>query len=396
MIIQSIIAKKVKDSRKKNTIQVILKTSKGKFVSSAPSGKSTGEHEVKSYLGSLEGDIKMINYLGVDKINKLNLSVFEDLEKIENFVGKKIGGNSLFVLEACILKAMAKENGKELWQFLLKPQILFEDNRGLRIRPVGNAVGGGLHSRGIGKKKPDFQEFLFIAGGKTFKERVKINRLAYKMVRKLLNSKKRNDEGAWETGHSNEEVLEAMKRVREKLKKKKKKVDLGLDVAASSFYQSKVYIYKNPERVLKNSEQIEDMKSLIKHYKIPYIEDPMDENDFTGFAAVNKTKAMIVGDDLTTTNPDRLKKAIKTNAISGIIVKPNQIGSLLKVREVVELAKQSKIKTIISHRSGETIDNTIADLGVGFGCDFIKTGIYGRERSAKLTRLIKIEKQLRH
>jgi enolase len=97
---------------------------------------------------------------------------------------------------------------------------------------------------------------------------------------------------------------------------------------------------------------------------------------------------------LTTTNPERLKKAIRMRSINAIIVKPNQIGSLLKVREVIEICKKNKIKTIISHRSGETKDNTIADLGVGFNCDFIKTGIYGSVRKAKLKRVIKIEKRM--
>ena len=103
---------------------------------------------------------------------------------------------------------------------------------------------------------------------------------------------------------------------------------------------------------------------------------------------------MIVGDDLTTTNPERLKKAIRMKSINAIIVKPNQIGSLLKVREVIEIAKKSKIKTIISHRSGETKDNTIADLGVGFGCDFIKAGVYGKVRKSKLKKIIQTERYL--
>jgi len=394
MIIKSIIAKEVKDSRKKGTIRIILKTDKGKFVSSAPSGKSTGKHEVPCYAKSLEEDIDFINLLNIEKLNEFGLKKFNDLEKVEKFLKTKIGGNTLFVLEACILKAMAKEEGKELWRFLLKPSTLFEDNRGLKIRPVGNTIGGGLHSKGVKKMKPDFQEFLFIASGKNIKERVNINRLAYKLARKLLKAKKRNDEGAWETGSSNEEALEVMRRVRDKLKEKRMRIDIGLDIAASSFYKNREYVYLNSERFLSKKDQIEDIKSLIKHYRIAYVEDPMEEDDFAGFRSLDEGKAMVVGDDLTTTDPDRLKKAIRTKAISGIIVKPNQIGSLLKVREVVELAKKYKIKTIISHRSGETMDNTIADLGVGFGCDFIKTGIYGRVRSAKLKRLIKIEKQL--
>jgi enolase len=130
------------------------------------------------------------------------------------------------------------------------------------------------------------------------------------------------------------------------------------------------------------------------------VEDGLEENDFKGFKELLKkvkkipSKSLIVGDDLTTTNPKRLLKAIKNKSINAIIVKPNQIGSLLKVKEVIDIAKEHNVKTIISHRSGESMDNTIADLGVGFGVDYIKTGIYGKVRRSKLKRLMKIEKKL--
>ena len=170
-----------------------------------------------------------------------------------------------------------------------------------------------------------------------------------------------------------------------------------MDVASSAFYKKEQYIYKNSAQKLTKNEQIKYMKSLIANYDILYIEDPCDEDDFTSFRELKKLvpSSLIVGDDLTTTNPERLKKAIRMNSINAIIVKPNQIGSLLKVKEVIDLAKHHKIKTIISHRSGETTDDTIADLAVGWECDFIKTGVYGKVRKAKLKRLIKIEKQLK-
>jgi len=187
-----------------------------------------------------------------------------------------------------------------------------------------------------------------------------------------------------------------MKNVQEILKRYKKKVYIGLDVAANSFYKNKKYIYKNPVEKLSKNEQINYLSELIKKYNLFYVEDGLDENDFSGFKElkkkVNKTGCLIVGDDLTTTNPSRLKKAIKMKSINAIIIKPNQIGSLLKVRKVVKICKKKGIKTIISHRSGETKDNTIADLAIGFGVDFVKTGIYGSVRKSKLDRLIKIEK----
>jgi enolase len=386
MNIKKVIAKQVLDSRKNPTIEVVIVTSEGTFKTSSPAGKSTGKYEVKSYVKSLNNDLKFINSLDPDS---LDIEKFKDLENIEKLVSGKIGGNSLFVLEASLLKALAREDKKELWQYLGGKK-----NNTIKIRPVGNSIGGGLHSKGINGKKPDFQEFLFIGNGETFEESVKINERAYKIAGKLLRSNKRNDEGAWETGKTNEEVLDIMEDVREILRIKfREKVSIGIDVASSSFYKNGEYFYKNKKQVLDKSKQIEYIENLINQTDILYTEDPLDEIDFSGFAKLkSRTEELIVGDDLTTTNPSRLEKAIKNKSINGIIVKPNQIGSLLKVKKVIELAKKNKIKTIISHRSGETMDDTIADLAVGWGCDFIKTGVYGKEREAKLKRLINIEK----
>jgi|TARA_B100001971_G_C18246766_1_gene574854 enolase len=389
MKIKKVIAKVVKNSRKEDTIQVTIKTKFLKnFKTSAPSGKSKGKYEVKPYAISLKKDVNFINQLDINSINNLGISGFEDLRAIEKLVARKIGGNSLFALEASILKAVAGENKQELYEFL---------GAGKKLPYlVGNAVGGGLHS--VGKKgiRPDFQEFLFIGEGKTIKESVEINKKAYQIIRKLLKAKKRNDEGAWETDKNNEEVLEIMNKVRKIIKDKHKKgIEIGLDVAASSFYKNKKYVYKNKAQNFSKSEQVNYIKELIKKYNIYYIEDGLEENDFSGFAKLRKTKGFIVGDDLTTTNPGRLKKAIRLKAINAIIVKPNQIGSLIKTKEVIDLAHKYNIKTIISHRSGETMDNTIADLAVSWDCDFIKTGISGKVREAKLKRLVKIEKRLK-
>ncbi len=381
MFIKKLIAKAVKDSRGEKTIQVIVKTPKGKFRTSAPSGKSKGKFEVKSYLGSLEGDICFLNGLDVKKINKSGIKKFSGLKKLEKLIGSKIGANSLFALEASILKALACEEGKELYRFL--------GGRRVDIRPVGNAIGGGIHSKDVKGKHPDFQEFLFISNCEKFSDCVKVNERAYKMVRKFLKVNGRNDEGAWETPFSNEEVLEVMRKVADKLD-----IEIGLDVAGSSFFRKGRYVYKNSRRKLNRREQIDYLAELIDKYEIFYVEDGLNETDFRGFGELlGKIRdCLIVGDDLIATNPRRLKKTIKLGAVNAIIVKPNQIGSLLKVKEVVEICNRAGIKTIISHRSGETTDDTIADLAVGFGCDFIKTGIYGRVRKAKLKRLVRIEK----
>lgn len=387
MMIKKVGAKIVRDSRKEKTILVWVKTSKGKFVTISPSGKSTGKFEVKPYVRSL---VNEVNYIGKLDVSKLAIEKFNDLKKIERYV--KLGGNSLFALEASLLKALAKENESELYEFL--------GGKRVRLGSVGNAVGGGLHSKGIHGRMPDFQEFHFISKSKSFVENIRINDEAYKMVGRILKARKRNDEGAWETGITNEEVLEAMRLVRNVMRKNGKKVEVGLDIAANSFFK-KSYKYNNPGMILSRDQQIGYVASLIERFDLLYVEDGLEENDFKGFSSLLKKvkksggKCMIVGDDLTTTNPVRLRRAIKNKSINAIIVKPNQIGSLLKVKEVIDMAKDNNVKTIISHRSGESIDDTIADLGIGFGVDFIKTGIYGKIRVSKLKRLTKIERKLK-
>ena len=387
MNIKKIGAKIVKDSRKEETILVWVKTSKGKFSTISPSGKSTGKFEVKSYIRSLKNEVDYIRRL---EVSKLALGKFGDLKKVERYV--KLGGNSLFALEASLLKALAKENDMELYEFLGGKRIM--------MGSVGNAVGGGLHSKGVNGKMPDFQEFHFVSKSKSFAENVRINEKAYKMVGRILGAKKRNDEGAWETGVTNEEVLEAMRIVRNIMRKNGDKVEVGLDIAANSFFK-KTYNYKSPGMILNEHQQVEYVASLIERFNLVYVEDGLDENDFKGFSSLLKkvkksnSKCMVVGDDLTTTNPVRLKRAIKNKSINAIIVKPNQIGSLLKVKEVIDLCNEKGIKTIISHRSGESLDDTIADLGVGFGVDYIKTGIYGKVRKSKLKRVVKIERKIK-
>lgn len=384
MNIKKIGAKIVRDSRSEDTILVWIKTSKGIFSTTSPNGKSTGKYEIKPYLRNLKKEIDYINKLD---ISKLKIEKFEDLKKVEGYVN--LGANSLFALEASLLKALAGENNQELYEFLSGKKIY--------IKSVGNAVGGGLHNK-AGGKKPDFQEFHFISKNKNFYENVKINKIAYNIIGNLINSKNRNDEGAWETELNNEQILEKMNLVKSIMSKKGMKIDIGLDIASSSFFNKK-YFYNNPKNILSKKEQIEYISYLINKYNLFYVEDPLNENDFNGFSLLKKktrNNCLIVGDDLIATNPNRLKKAIKKKSINAIIVKPNQIGSLVKVKEVIEITKKNNIKTIISHRSGETEDNTIADLAVGFNVDFIKTGIYGKVRESKLNRLIKISKKLKN
>ena len=378
MIIKEVKAKQILDSRKQPTLEVTV----NKCKASSPSGKSTGKHETPTYNKSLKNSLRQINSLkDLPEINS-----FSDLSKIESHIEKKFklkdakqfGANALYALESAILKALAKSKKKQLWQIINPNAKKFP-------RPLGNAIGGGLHSSQF-KTHPIFQEFLIIPKGKTFKQQYKNMKFTYNKLKTLLKAKKINDEGALQTKLSTEAVLLT-------ISKFKDKIDLGMDIAATSFYKKKKYVY--PKAKLTTKEQIQHINQIIKAYNPLYIEDPLHEEDFKGFSKLIKSPThFITGDDLTATHTDRLKKAIKTKAINGMIIKPNQNGSLIELANIIKLCKKHKIKTVFSHRSGETLDDAIADYAFAFQTDFIKTGIATPYREAKLKRLVKIERNI--
>jgi len=392
VVIKSVSAKSILDSRKEKTIFVTIKTNVGSFSASAPNGKSRGKYEAKPYKKSLEEDIKVLKD-SKDYFSEEILEKFEDLRRIKDIVDRHMGANTLFALESAVLKAIAKEQKKQVWEVINSSHDFSAKAKKPKLpRLAGNCIGGGKHSEG--KSKPDFQEFLLIPNSKSVKKSFEINKKAKEEIKFILKEKdsnfkgKENDENAWETSLNEKEVLEILK---------KTKIPLGLDVAASSFSKRKKYIYKNPPLDRISEEQFEYLSNLIKNFDLFYIEDGFSEEDFESFAKLLKKfpKSLIVGDDLTVTNSERLKKAIEIKSINAIIVKPNQTGSLLDVSQVCKIAKEKNIKIVFSHRSGETEENILADLAFGFGADFFKCGIDGKERISKLNRLIEIEKSLK-
>lgn len=384
VVIKRVNATSLLDSRKEKTILVTIKTNVGNFSASSPTGKSTGKYEKKPYKKSLDGDIKTLKDFS-EYFSEEILEKFEDLRRVEDICDRNIGANTLFALESAILKALAKEQKKEIWQ-IINPKAK------KMPRLVGNVIGGGKHS-GV-DKKPDFQEFELVPKPSNVREAYEINKKAKKELEILLKKfdakfkAKKNDENAWMTSITDKECLDVLKRVN---------VPIGLDIAASGFYKRKKYTYENPLFKRTPEEQLFFIANLIKNYNLFYVEDPFQEEDFESFAKLLKKfpDSLIVGDDLTTTNPKRLKKAIELKAINAIIVKPNQIGSLLDVEEVVEMAKKHGIKIVFSHRSGETDETVLADLAFGFGADFFKSGTEGDVRAKKIKRLIEIEKSLK-
>ena len=398
VIIKKVSAKAILDSRKEKTILVLIKTNIGNFSASAPNGKSKGKREAKSYKKDIGGDIKAINDFE-DYFTEEILEKFEDLRRIGDIVEGHVGANTIFALESAVLKAIAKEQKKQVWQlinlsndFPTKVDPLKGTSKPKSFpRLIGNCIGGGKHSSNY--KKPDFQEFLLIPNLKSVKDSFDKLKKIKENLKQILKEKdekfrgEKNDENAWTTFLNEKQVLDILNDL---------KIPIGVDIAASSFYKRKKYNYFNPMLKRDEKEQLNYLKNLIKNFNLFYIEDPFSEEDFESFSELLKKfpDRLIVGDDLTVTNPKLLEKAIRKKSINGIIVKPNQNGSLLKVKKVCEIAKKNNIKIIFSHRSGETDETILADLAFGFGADFLKCGITGKEREVKIKRLIEIEESL--
>ncbi len=403
MFVKKVVPSFVKNSRREKSIQIEFFTYEGRFKVSAPSGKSKGKTEVVSYNSNgIAGSMRMLkSFCPTLKHKNFIVKKIDDLKQITDLMRKfetkknKFGGNVNYAMEGAFLKAAAADNGKELWEF-----INDDVNGGAKPKmpmPVGNCIGGGLHSKTINGKKPDFQEFLLIPREKTFSRAVTLNLRAYRLAKRLLGARKTNDENSWMTDKSNEEVLGILKSVA-----KKYKLRIGIDLAASTFYKNGYYNYKNKNLIRDRVDQADYVEKLTKKFDIFYLEDGMDEGDFSGFKQilngiekVKKSKTLIIGDDLTTTNLKLVRRAVNGKSINALIVKPNQIGSILEVKQVVEFCKKKNIIMIFSHRSGETMDDTLADYCVGFGGQFIKAGIFGRERLIKLKRVMDIEKRLK-
>lgn len=368
-----------------------------KVISSTPSGASTGTKEVYAfaYDGIEKGIIRIKKVL--EEIKKIKLEQFQDLEEIEKIIEKEdksdnkqlIGGNTILALEYSLLKYYSKLNNLEVFEFIA--QSLKKRKLKMPI-PLGNVLGGGKHAL----NSIDIQEILLLPQYKTFKENYFINAKIHKELKEVLLKKSssfiaaKTDEGAWAISAKNEEGLLF---VYDLIKFNNYNVKLGIDMAASELFEDNYYLYKKDAKILSKEEQYSFVLDLINEFDLQYVEDPVEENDEEGFEYLTKkTKNWIIGDDFICTNPLLLKKRI--NKIDGSIVKPNQIGSLIKTYEVIELLNKNDKIAVISHRSGETEDNILAHLAVGFQTQIIKTGIVNGERTVKLNELLRIEEKL--
>ncbi|MFO7872247.1 MAG: hypothetical protein R6U26_01230 [Candidatus Undinarchaeales archaeon] len=361
---------------------------------SAPSGASVGKHEVPAYpLGDAsktieEFESKIKRFIGEES----NYHEIDNLMQEIDPEHKKYGASLSIAVSLAAAKLHAKVSEISMFE-------LFADENFTLPFPLGNIIGGGVHA---GKGTPQIQEFLSIpVGAGSFEEAAFANARVHKIAGGMLSdqvsnfTRGRNDEGAWAPKLDSVSALDILSSACERASDELGiEIKPALDVAASEFYDKKEekYIYKHKK--ITAEEQIDLFDQLCKKFKIFSIEDPFYEEDFTSFAELNnklKGNTLVVGDDLTTTNSDRLETAVEKKSINAVIIKPNQIGSLTETEKVINQAKEKEITPMVSHRSGETTDVSISHISVGFSIPVIKTGTVGGERIAKLNELIRIE-----
>ena len=400
-VIEDVQVRKILDSRGNPTIEVDVITWKGFGRASAPSGASTGSNEVVSFpegwvdkvVSEME-DLITSELLGLDACDIITIDeILKEIDGSDDL--SVIGGNTAVAISMAIAKAAAASNNMPLYRFIggnLINELPY---------PLGNMMNGGAHA---GRNALDIQEFLTIPVGATnIVDAIFANASIHKKLKTLIQSKDSNftggkgDEGGWVPNISNLDALEIQLQACEEVGDEIGiEIKPALDMAASELWDVKdeKYIYTQ-EGIKKDAgEQIDFVKDIIDTYNMFYVEDPFVETDFEGFAQLTSkvsNKCLICGDDLFVTNKHLLQKGIEMKAANAIIIKPNQIGCLSDAYETVKLAKENNIVPIVSHRSGETSDDTIAHLAVGFSSPIIKTGAIGGERIAKLNELIRIE-----
>ncbi len=406
MKIKKIIGREILDSRGNPTVEVdvILENSiMGR--AAVPSGASTGEREAlelrdheSRYQG--KGVLKAVEHVN-GPLQELLLGMdVEQQEEIDRkmiaFDGtktkSKYGANAILGISLACLKAAAQQAGVPLYRYL--------GNAYTMPVPMMNILNGGAHA----DNRLDFQEFMIIPNRDTLHERVRVGAEVFHALKEVLKEKGLStgvgDEGGFAPDlESNQEgfelILEAIQRAGYIAGKD---VSLAIDVAASEFYKDGRYELAGEGKSLTTDELIDFYETLVSRYPIVSIEDPVDENDWAGFQKITErlgNKIQLVGDDLFVTNQECLQKGIDLHAGNAILLKVNQIGTVTETLDTIALARKNHYRTIISHRSGETEDTTIADLAVGLSLGQIKTGSMSRtDRICKYNQLMRIEEEL--
>jgi enolase len=388
--------RRILDSRGNATVEADVRTESGGFGRArAPSGASTGEYEAierpvdEAIAAAREHAVPRLVenvYAGDQREVDDQLRAADGTEDFS-----EIGANSAVAISMATAKAAADVLGAPLFQHL-----------GGAFRgdsfpvPLGNVIGGGEHAADA----THIQEFLAVpVGAPSVEDAVFANAAVHETVADILGDRGhacgKGDEGAWapaiEDSEAFEILTEAVSAVEDDVGFE---IRIGLDMAGAELHDGDADVYRYGDRTRSPDEQIEYVTDLVSEYDLVYVEDPVDEDDFDGFAALTDAVSddvLICGDDLFVTNVERLTRGIEAGAANSILIKPNQIGTLSDTVDAIEQAVRAGYEPVISHRSGETEDTTIAHLAVAVDAPFIKTGAVGGERTAKLNELIRIE-----
>ncbi len=422
--IKEIRAREIKDSRENPTVEVELKTDspsrkasegqgKGSFVASCPSGKSTGKNEAVALPFSQA--IDNINKIISPKLKGANPVEQKELDelmiRLDGTNNKsKLGANAILPVSIAICRAGAAAKKMQLYGYLSEltgagqPRVPLASfsfvEGGAHVHPVKSDSRNESVSRQTGQfdraSNLDFQEFMVVPSKKSFAENLKLANEVFRDLQKVIienygQQTEIGDDGGFAPKISkSEQALFLLKNANGN-----KGGKIFIDAAASQFYKSGKYFLEGKE--FSRQTLLDFYKDLVSRFDIVAIEDPFDHEDWQGFEMIKKElpKVIIVGDDLTTTNIKKIKEAKTKNACNGVVIKPNQIGTVSETIEVSKLARSYDWKTIVGHGAGETMDNFIADLAVGIGADFIKSGSPNQiERMVKYSRLLEIEKEL--
>jgi len=404
--IRDIKAREILDSRGNPTIEVDVILESGIVGrASIPSGASTGEREAlelrdggSRYMG--KGVLKAVEnvnteirdlLIGKDSLNQKEID-YAMIELDGTKTKARLGANALLGVSLANLKAAAQFSGMPLYKYVGNGTTL--------PVPMMNIINGGAHA----DNTLDFQEYMIIPQASSIKERVRIGAEVFHNLKAVLKKAGYNtsvgDEGGFAPSLDSNSL--GFELIMEAITKAGYvpgvDVMLGIDVAASEFYNNGVYELKGEGKTLNSEELINYYEELVAKYPIITIEDAVDENDWEGFKLITErlgNKIQLVGDDLFVTNKEYLQYGIDNKAGNAILVKINQIGTMTETFETIELAKANNYNTIISHRSGETEDSSIADIAVGLNLGQIKTGSLSRtDRVCKYNQLIRIEEEL--
>ena len=404
--IKDVIGREILDSRGNPTVEVDVILESGiRARAAVPSGASTGEREALEmrdggtrFMG--KGVLNAVSHvnnelrnlvIGMDSLDQKAID-YAMIELDGTDTKSKFGANAILGVSMAVMKAAAMYKGLPLYRYIGNGTTL--------PVPMMNIINGGAHA----DNKLDFQEFMIIPQADNIHDRVRIGAEVFHNLKKVLNSKGLatgvGDEGGFAPDlQSNSEGFEL---IMEAIKKAGYvpgvDVCLAIDVAASEFYEDGKYNLVGEGRSLTTEELVDFYEELVNKYPIISIEDPVDENDWEGFSLITKKlgdKVQLVGDDLFVTNKKCLQMGIDKHAGNAILLKVNQIGTITETLETIDLARSNGYKTIISHRSGETEDTTIADLAVGLDLGQIKTGSMSRtDRICKYNQLMRIEEEL--